>query len=204
MLKFGKISSIDVAQGTARVFFEDEEYVSAPLKIAVMRSGKDQVYFPFNVDEHVYCLMDEGMEYGVICGAVYDEKNKPSAAADGLLSIRFGDSSAILFNRNTSTLTIDVKEKVNIKCQEADLQATTKIDITAPMTKITGALTVTGVIAMGGMAPAPGATSIPGADVELNVAKVVATDDVKIGGLSIKSHKHVSAASGSPTGLPIP
>jgi len=186
MLKFGLISSIDIPNGTARVKFMDDDFVSAPLKMGVSRSGKDKVSFPFNINELVCCLMDEHLEYGVIVCAVYDESNLPhDDAVDNILSINFGDNSSILYNRNSHTLNIDIKGQVNIECNEAKVKSTgnieaecvnakikasTKVDIESiavnikavntnvdGILNVTGAATVAGVLAMGGMAGIGGA-----------------------------------------------
>lgn len=210
MLKFGIISEIDVANGLARVTFNDDGFVSAPLKMAVARSGTDKVSFPFDINEHVYCLMDENMEFGVIAGAVYDESNKPpSNAGKGKLVLSFADNSTIIYDRNLHTLSIDIKGKTSIKCDQAEIEATATVSIKAPQTTIDGILTVTGaaavngVLSMGGMAGIGGAP-IPGSTAELSVKKVTATDDVIADNIGLKTHKHTSAASGSPTSTPIP
>lgn len=231
MLKFGLVSEVDVKNGTARVKFTDDGFVSAPLKMAVSRSGKDKVSFAFNINEHVCCIMDEGLEYGVILCAVYDENNLPHAdAEDNTLSINFGDNSSILYNRNSHTLKVNIKGPVKIDCYEAEvkstgnikaecvnaeIKATTKVDIESitvnikavntnvdGILNVSGAATVAGVLAMGGMAGIGGAP-IPGSTAELNVAKVTATDDITAAGKSLKLHTHTSAAAGSPTTPPI-
>lgn len=217
MLKFGLISEVDIKNGLARVYFEEDDFVSAPLKMAVSRSMTDKVMFPFEINEHVYCLMDENLEYGVICGAIYDEKNLPhSSAGAGILSFHFGDSSSILYDRNSHTLSLDIKGKVNIKCTEANIDSTgkvkvsaTEIDLTATTTKVngilevSGAATIQGLLSMGSMGGLSG-QPVDGSNAEINVSKLNAANDVTAGTVSLKTHKHTSAASGSPTTPPIP
>jgi phage baseplate assembly protein V len=217
MLKFGIISEVDASKGLARVYFQEDDFVSAWLKMAVMRSGQDKFSFPFDINEHVYCLMDDNLEYGVVCGAVYDEDNLPdSQAAKGVLSIHFGGGSSILYNRNSSTLSLDIKGKVDISCQEANIQSSgevkvvaTEVSLTAAKTKVNGILEVTGaaiiqgIVSMGGLSGISGAP-VTGGDTELSVKKLNATEDVTSGTISLKTHKHLSAAVGSPTGPAIP
>ncbi len=210
MLKFGIISEIDFANGLARVNFADDDFVSAPLKMAVSRSGVDKVSFPFDINEHVYCIMDENMEFGVIGGAVYDESNKPTSdAGKGKLTLSFGDNSTIIYDRISHTLNIDIKGKTTIKCEDAEIEASTVVNIKSPSTVIDGVLTVngaakiTGVLSLGGLSGISGA-SIPGDSTELSLKKVTASDDVVVGGIGLKTHKHTSAVSGSPTSTPIP
>lgn len=209
MLKFGVISEVDVENGLARVHFEEDDFVSAPLKMAVARSGVDKVSFPFNIGEHVYCLMDENLEYGVVCGAIYDESNLPSSdAGPGVFSLLFGDNSSILYDKNSHTLSLNIKGKVNIICEDAEIKSTGTIEIESPATNITGNLKVTGtaavlgVLSMGGIAGIGGAP-VPGSDAELQVKKLTATDDVTAGNIGLKSHKHTSASAGNPTSGPI-
>lgn len=216
MLKFGHISEVDVRSGLARVYFTEDDFVSAPLKMAVNRSGSDKTSFPFNINEHVCCLMDDNLEYGVIICAVYDEKNLPhTAAGENILSINFGDSSSILYDRNSHTLSLDIKGKINIKCEEAKIESTgeievkaTKINLTAidvnvdGILNVSGAATIKGVVSIGGLAGIDGGP-IPGNGVDLNLASLSATTDVSANGISLKTHIHTSAAAGIPTTPPI-
>ncbi|KQC02103.1 phage baseplate assembly protein V [Pedobacter sp. Hv1] len=216
MLKFGHISEVNVKNGLARVYFTEDDFVSAPLKMAVNRSGTDKTSFPFNINEHVCCLMDENLEYGVIICAVYDEKNLPHAdAGENILSINFGDSSSILYDRNSHTLTLDINGNINIKCKDAKIESSGKIDVDATKINLTavdvniegilnvsGAATIKGVVSMGGLAGIDGAP-IPGNDVELNVASLSATTDVSAAGKSLKTHIHTSGAAGAHTTPPI-
>lgn len=216
MLKFGIISEIDVESGLARVFFEEDDMVSAPLKISVIRSKGDQFSFPFDINEHVWCVMDENCEYGVIGGAIYDEGNKPAGSSAGKLFLKFADSTTIEYDRESAILSFDIKGKVNIKCTEtevvcegsASIKAGT-VDIEATQTTVKGILNVqgaaniSGVASVGGLAGVNGAP-VAGGDTEINVKAVNVTDDVKAGTISLKNHKHTSAGSGSPTSSPIP
>lgn len=205
---FGVISQIDAANGLARVYFEEDDFESAPLKISVMRSGPDQVSFPFDIREHVWCVMDEHCEYGVIGGAVYDDNNKPAGSAAGTLLIKFGDTSAIKYDRNSHILSLDIQGKVNINCNEADVTCTTKLKVTAPETDITGILNVTGaaniqgIVSVGGLAAVSGA-SINGSTVDLSVKSVTATNDITAGGKSLETHLHTAPSGGGTTSPPI-
>lgn len=207
--KFGIISNLDIPNGLAKVYFEEDDFESGWLKMSVMRSGKDQVSFPYDIKEHVWCVLDEHCEYGVIGGAVYDDNNKPEGSAAGRLKLLFGDNSTIEYDRSSSILKFDIQGKVHVSgtkiianANEVDVTAQS-VKITAPVTEIDGALTVSGVVSMGGISGVSGA-DISGSGAKLNVNKVTASDDVTAGGISLKTHKHTSAASGSPTSTPLP
>lgn len=216
MLKFGTISEVNIEKGLARVYFEEDDFVSGWLKIGVPRAGTDQFSFPFQVKEHVYCIMDEDWEYGVVAGSVYDESNIPNGSAEGLLQWRFRDDSVISYNVNTRTLSLDIKGEINIKCEQANIESTgeikvkaSKISIEAITTKIDGILQVSGaaviqgVVSMGGLSGIDGA-AVSGSDAELEVKKITASDDVIAGVINLKTHRHTSTGPGSPTSPAIP
>jgi phage baseplate assembly protein V len=207
-LEFGIITEIDFTSGLARVKFMDDGLVSAPLKISVMRSGPDQFIFPFDVNEHVWCLMDDECEYGVIGGAIFDEGNKPPDVSKGILKLKFADSSAIEYNRNSHILSFDIQGKVNINCKEANLTCTDSANITAPQTNIDGILNITGAANIQGVVSVGGLAGISGGPVEasdavINAKSIAVTDDIKAGEISLKQHTHTSAGSGSATSIPI-
>lgn len=216
MLKFGVISEVDIPNGLARVNFEEDEFVSGWLKVSVPRSFGDQFSFPYVINEHVYCIMDDNWEYGVIGGAIYDQSNTPKGAAAGVKQWRFRDDSVISYNTNTRTLTLDIKGEININCEAADITSTGEVKVQAPevsitavntnidgILNVTGAAKITGIVSMGGIAGISGAP-VSGSDAELQVKKLTATDEVIAGSVNLKTHKHTSAASGSPTSGPIP
>jgi phage baseplate assembly protein V len=217
MLKFGIVSNLDISNGQAKVYFEEDEMESAWLKISVMRSAPDQISFPFDINEHVWCLMDEHAEYGVIGGAIYDDENTPSGSAAGMLKITFGDNSVIQYNRNSHILSLDIKGDINVKSGgnitvettgtgSVEIKATS-VKIDALNTEITGALLVKGVAAVGGLTGASG--GVAGGDIEagdslLKVKDIAAENDVIAGTISLQTHIHTSGGSGSPTSTPIP
>jgi len=215
-LKFGIISEIDIESGLARVYFEEDDFVSAPLKISVMRSYGDQIFFPFVVNEHVYCVLDDNWEYGVIAGAIYDEKNKPAGSAKGKFLLKFNDSSTIEYDQESATLTLDIKGTVNIKCSDSNVECSGKatvkadeVEIEAAKTDIKGILNVSGAANIQGVASVGGLAGISGGaveagDSEIKVEKLTATNDVTAGTVSLKTHRHTSSGSGSPTSAPIP
>jgi phage baseplate assembly protein V len=207
-LEFGIITEIDFVSGLARVKFMDDGLVSAPLKISVMRSGPDQFIFPFDVNEHVWCLMDDECEYGVIGGAVYDEGNNPPESSKGVLKLKFADNSAIEYNRNSHILSFDIQGKVNIKCDEANLTCADSANIAAPQVNIDGILNITGaaniqgIVSVGGLAGVDGGPVNAG-DSAIKAKSLEVTGDVNAGEISLKQHTHTSSGSGSRTSIPI-
>lgn len=217
MLKFGRITEIDTSKVTGRVHLDGEEIVSNWLPISVLRSKGDQLTFPFAVNEHVWCLMDENCEYGVIGGAIFDNKNSPSEAAQKRLVIRMSNGSQITFDGNDGTLTINCTGDVEAKGQkvsiegaaQVEIKSAVKVSVTAPAVdidsaavKVTGALVVTGgVIAATISTTGGGAIETSGT---LKAATIETTGDVKAGTVSLTTHIHTSASPGNPTSPPVP
>ena len=152
-------------------------------------------------------MMDEYCVDGVIGGAVFDNGNKPKNAAKGKLSFIFGDNSSIIYDRESSILSIDIKGDVEVKGEtvkvtspSVEMTCTTEVKITAPMTTITGALAVSGVVAVGGLTGASGAP-VPG---NIEVAGEIKGATVKAGLIGLGTHKHTSTSGGGVTTAPIP
>jgi len=178
MLKFGLISEIDFTTGLARVNFPDDDFVSAWLKISVMRSAGDQVTFPFEINEHVWCIMDENWEYGVIGGAIFDEANKPSGSGAGILQIKFTDNSTITYNRNSHILKLDIKGQVEVKATEVSIESGT-VEIDATTTTIKGILNVQGAANIQGMASVGGLGGISGGNVKAGDSGIEVSSSLK-------------------------
>lgn len=139
MLKFGLICEIDPAKGLAKVHFQEDDVPSGWLPMNVPKSLKDKWSFPYDINEHVWCIMDERCEYGVIGGAIYNEKDQPTDAAEGKLTIHFADNSTIIYDRNTKTLSLNMKgdiniladERINVECKEATVTVTNRAAVKA-------------------------------------------------------------------------
>lgn len=106
-LKFGKITEVDAAKGLARVAFEeDDNLVSAFIPMSVPRSAQDKYSMPFDVNEHVWCMMDEACEDGVIGGAIYDAGNLPVNTAAGNHIVVLDGKLTVKYDRIAQTLSL--------------------------------------------------------------------------------------------------
>jgi len=198
-----------VAKGLAKVHFQDDDVPSGWLPMSVQKSLKDKWSFPFDVNEHVWCVMDEHCEYGVIGGAIYNEKDQPAGAGDGKLVIQFADNSAITYDRNSKTLSLQIKgdiqivadEKVSVQCKEAEVtvsntakvtanevnveaqgNATVKaaaVKLDAPNVQATGNLNVTGAVTAGTVATGGLGASGGGS---LNVTSPISVSNISASG----------------------
>lgn len=213
MLKFGLICEVDAAKGLAKVHFQDDDVPSGWLPMSVQKSLKDKWSFPFDVNEHVWCLMDEHCEYGVIGGAIYNEEDQPAGAGDGKLVIRFADNSSIEYDRNNKTLSLLIKgdikitsdEKLSISCKEAEVTVTNTAKVKANEVTVEAQGNAT-VKATAVKIDAPNAQATGNLDVTGNItaAAVIASGDVKAGAISLLTHKHTAPSGGGPTSPSIP
>jgi phage baseplate assembly protein V len=223
MLAFGIISEVFADKGLARVSFPDlDNMVSQPLPISVPKTLNDKFSIPFDINEHVWCLMDASLEYGVIGGAIYSTRDTPVAGSVAEnIHIAFAHGLSIDYNRNAKTLSIngtgnvklDITGNAEIKCTDAYVEATTKIELKAPVVKfdaatvtVTGLLNVAGMITGGGIAtsaPSGGNTGDAVITGKLQIAgDIIATGDVKSGTVNLKTHVHGGVQTGPGTSAP--
>ncbi len=221
MLKFGIISEVDTNKGLARVKFDGEDsIVSYPIPMSMAKTMEDKFIIPYDVNEHVWCIMDEDLVYGVIGGAIYDSKNAPDGGDPNKVRVKFGGGMWVDYERNSKTLSIggtgdiniDIngtgKGKVNIKCNQAvidsltdaEVKAVTLIKLTAPAVLVSGTLQAAAI----GIGSAPGTSGavITG---DITVSGKVEGSEVKEGAIRLGTHKHIGVTTGSGTsGTPVP
>ena len=113
MLKFGTVTNINPLTARARVEFSNDNMTSYWLPILQKKTLKDKYYSVLDVGEQVACLMDENCEDGIILGAIYTNLDNVPAVTKEQHLIKFSDNSLIEYNKETQTLTINVKQ-VNI------------------------------------------------------------------------------------------
>lgn len=221
-LKFGKITEVDAAKGLAKVTFaEDDNLVTRFLPMSVPKSLKDKYSIPFDINEHVWCIMDENCEDGVIGGAIYDSKNTPGGAI-GKSSVHFVGNMSVDYDRATATLKIsgagnveiDTTGDVTIKCNHAIINSLTSVDITAvtainlnaPMVTASAAMTVTASLAAAAITTAPGAGLSGNMSIAGNITSTgsITAAEINEGAIRLSTHKHIGVQTGAGTsGTPI-
>jgi phage baseplate assembly protein gpV len=216
MLKFGYITELNTDKGTVRVHFDEDDIVSNPLPVSVPASKNDKYSFPFSINEHVWCLMDENCEYGVVGGAIYSAKDSvPSGASEQTIDINIGANKLqITINRTNGNLTLKSEGDVKIDCVNADIKATTAtleatgetaikgstVTIQAANTNVSGNMAVTGTVEAASIA-AGGFGGLSGGPLQAT-ANIQTDGDVVANGISLTTHVHPTTTEGSPTGLP--
>lgn len=203
MLAFGIISEVYAGKGLARVRFPDyDNIVSNPLPMSMPRTYQDKFSIPFDVNEHVWCIMDKDFENGVIGGAIYSKNELPAEGSEAEnVHIAFVHGLYIDYSRSDGTLTIGGTGKVKVNIVgDVDITAT-KVNITAPVVEMSGNCIVKGSLAAGAI----GTTIADGGTGKITVASDIETSsgDVKAGNISLKNHKHLGVQTGGGTsGLP--
>lgn len=197
--KFGFIS--EVKKGFVRVSFEDDGIVSAWLPVMVQRSLNDKASWPFEIKEHVFCMMDEHLEYGIVQGAIYSDEDEPDDdEGTGRFRKLFSDGSFIEYDKNTHVLTANIQGKIKAIATD-DIEATTdteikatatvKITCTAPNIKLDGDVLITG--------------DVVAQKTILATDTITSNADVITGLIHLKTHKHSGVVSGGAiSGTPVP
>jgi phage baseplate assembly protein V len=221
-LRFGVISEVKAEEGLARVRFQaEDDMVSYWLPMSMPKTLQDKFIIPYDVNEHVWCLMDENMEYGVIGGAIYDQGNQNTGGTAAKIRVQFVQGLCVEYSRNSKTLSIsgpgdiniDIngtgKGKVNIKCNEAvieslttvEIKATTEIILNAPLVTVLGLLNAEQIaVSSGGVGN--GNATVAG---NFDVTGTITGGEVHEGVIRLGTHKHSGVTTGGGTsGTPIP
>ncbi len=127
MLRFGKISAVDATKGLYQVTFDEDQLVSGWIFANQKNSKENKEESGFDIDEHVWCLMDEHCEYGVIGGAIYDENNLPEVGNNDVYYKKFSDGTFIKFDRSSKELSISCEGDLKIiKANSIELNGNNK------------------------------------------------------------------------------
>lgn len=121
IIRVGKVSSVNPANCTARVTFDDkDDLVSYELPIITLGSRETQAYWLPEIDTQVLCVFlpnpsGKGLSDGFVVGAFYSVEDPPAENATGTKSVIFADGSFIRFSEGT-----------------IEINAATAIKLTAP------------------------------------------------------------------------
>lgn len=118
MVRAGTVSSVNPANSTARVEFDDKDgTVSPELHILHRGSGANKDYWLPDVGEQVVCLFannDKNFSTGWILGTYFTEKKPPQVNNQDIRRLDFSDGTFIEYNRGTHALTIHVKGEIKV------------------------------------------------------------------------------------------
>lgn len=116
IIRYGRVSSVNTADHTVRVVFEDEDdLVSWNLPVLVANASKNQDFCLPDVGEYVVCaFLPNGIAAGFCLGSVYNQQIRPPQNSQDVRSVTFEDGTVVAYNRSSHTLAIDVKGSVTV------------------------------------------------------------------------------------------
>lgn len=124
LIKIGEVSSVNYANGTARVVFDDDDsIVSNDLPVLQTNTLQNKDHALPDVGEDVVCLfLPSGGEEGFILGAVYAGEVQPAETSKDIRSVTFSDGTEIKYDRAAHLLSVKIdgttitanRENVNI------------------------------------------------------------------------------------------
>lgn len=115
----GEVTTIDPANGTARVKIEEQDgKVSAPLFILFRGTLKNKDYWMPKVGERVLCLFTKRSE-GFILGAYYSDGTPPPRTDPEKRCIELEDGSFIEYDTKTHKLHLNIDGEINIETKGA-------------------------------------------------------------------------------------
>ena len=123
LVRVGVVSSVNPANGTARVAFNAlDSVVSYDLPIITRGSKADKDYWIPDIDEQVLCLMQpdyngRGSCVGYIVGTFYSSVDSPAENNADVRAIKFSDGTVIKHDRATGDLDISVSGNININAK---------------------------------------------------------------------------------------
>ena len=121
LVRVGVVSSVNPANGTARVAFNAlDSVVSYDLPIITRGSKADKDYWIPDIDEQVLCLMQpdyngRGSCVGYIVGTFYSSVDSPAENNADVRAIKFSDGTVIKHDRATGDLSVNATGNINIK-----------------------------------------------------------------------------------------
>lgn len=115
-LRYCEVTGVD-KNGSARVkLLDGDGMVSQPLRTLQRRTLKDKDQCFPDVGEHVACLFSgQGLESGVILGAMYSDKNKAPDQETPMSFYEFEDGTKLSYDRAAHKLVADVQGEAEVK-----------------------------------------------------------------------------------------
>lgn len=211
LIKIGEVSSVNPAEGTARVIFDDDDgLVSYDLQVVHPNTFKNKDYALPDVGTDVVCIfLGSGAEEGFILGGVYTDGNPPPEGSIDVRAVEFADGTVVRYDRAGHVLSVTIggltiqadRQQLAINAPQqvtaeaganVNVKAGAQIALTAPTVTLTmGATTM--VLSGSGATIKTSKLKVEG-DIEC-------TGDVTAGGISLRNHTH-PGDSGGTTGAP--
>ncbi len=119
IVRKGVVSSVNPANGTARVIFQEKDNdISAEYHLLNRGSGKLKDYWIPDINDQVVCLCeanDKNFSSGWILGSWFSDEAAPQVQNAEIRRVDFGDGSFIEYNRESHSMTINCTGDIYIK-----------------------------------------------------------------------------------------
>lgn len=113
-VKRGIVVERDPAKKRAKVQFQDEDQaVSFWVDVLSRSSGSTKSFIMPDMDDEVWCMLDQKGEDGCIVGSKYNQKDKPPFSGNDDVGMTFPGGS-IHINRQGGSITISVNGDVSV------------------------------------------------------------------------------------------
>jgi len=118
MLRTGTVASVNVANNTARVKFDDKDGIASPeLHILHRCSGKNKDYWVPDIGDQVLCIFnnnDKNFSTGWIMGSYFTETQPPQVQSKDIMRMDFAGGSFIEVDRAAGSLKINFTGPITI------------------------------------------------------------------------------------------
>jgi phage baseplate assembly protein V len=150
LIKIGEVSSVNYANCTARVVFDDDDQlVSNDLPVLHTNSLLNKDHAMPDVGEDVVCLfLPSGGEEGFILGAIYAGEVQPAESSKDVRSVTFSDGTECKYDRASHQLSVKIdgttitanRDSVNVNTtQEVNIKGGAVVNVEGGQTvNITG------------------------------------------------------------------
>ncbi len=127
MIRQGIVTQVFPEKGRVKVRLPDSDQMeTAELPVVFAKTLENKAYDMPDVGEHVVCIfLPNGLEQGVVLGAVYSGQDPVPVNHVDKTHYRFKDGSFMEYDRGTHELNIDIKGGITIN-------AATQIRMSAP------------------------------------------------------------------------
>ena len=142
MQRLGIISELGTGGnlGFCRVYFDEEDMVSAWIPLPSVGTKTAKHWQPVEVGSQVACLMDDECEQGAVVAVLWsDTDTPPNFANEHTVGIQFADGAKLYYDSQNSKLFFD-KQNAEIEIVCSKLKLTGDLDITGTV-DATGSIT---------------------------------------------------------------
>lgn len=200
LIRIGEVTAIDVANVTCRVTFDDDDGITSfDLPVIQRNTLKNHDYAMPDIGEDVICIfLGSGMEEGFVLGSIYAGEVTPPESNGDKRTVVFADDTRVSYDRAAHELTITIgstsivanRQDVSVDTPaNINLKAGAKVDVTAPLIQLNGAIVTNSESGGSGTVSMRGNVSVDG--------NINTTGDNVASGVSLVNHVHTGDSGGT-------